>query len=153
MKYLPIVTFQCKKALATAKDEYDCHNKGLMEDMPKLYEGRIDYVTPSLQALIKSQVKNHAQGCNVKSVDIFISSECLFLMSKYILLSKVLCYFPAGMEAALGFEVQGSIWVKDCHGVNCCMGYESFLAFVILCFTLTAIISETAPATQIYVLL
>ena len=28
----------------------------MMEDMPKLYEGRIDYLTPSFQALIKAQV-------------------------------------------------------------------------------------------------
>ena len=48
--------YQCKRALGAAKDDYDNHNISMMEDMPKLYEGRIDYLTPSFQALIKAQV-------------------------------------------------------------------------------------------------
>ena len=49
---------QSKKALDSAKAEFESQNKTLMTDMPKLYSGRIDYFEPSFQALIKSQV-NH----------------------------------------------------------------------------------------------
>ncbi len=47
---------QSKKALMVAKEDFASQNSSLMEDMPKLYEGRIDYLQPSFQALIKSQV-------------------------------------------------------------------------------------------------
>ena len=50
------ILFQSKKALAIAKEDYDRQNDALMEDMPRLYEGRTDYFQPSFQALIKSQV-------------------------------------------------------------------------------------------------
>ena len=39
-----------------AQEDYVKQNSALMEDMPKLYEGRIDYFQPSFQALINSQV-------------------------------------------------------------------------------------------------
>ncbi len=47
---------QGKKALVAAQEDYARQNSALMEGMPKLYEGRIDYFQPSFQALIKSQV-------------------------------------------------------------------------------------------------
>ena len=47
---------QSKKALVVAQEDYVKQNSALMEDMPKLYEGRIDYFQPSFQALINSQV-------------------------------------------------------------------------------------------------
>lgn len=51
-----------KKALDSAKAEFDAQNKTLMTDMPKLYSGRIDYFEPSFQALIKSQLKYYTDA-------------------------------------------------------------------------------------------
>lgn len=56
-----------KKALSTAKEDFEAQNKLLMEEMPKLYEGRIDYFQPSFQALIKSQVKYYTDSHAVYS--------------------------------------------------------------------------------------
>ena len=53
---------QSKKALGVAQEDYIKQNSALMEDMPKLYEGRIDYFQPSFQALIKSQVSRPDQS-------------------------------------------------------------------------------------------
>ncbi|XP_013383159.1 bridging integrator 3 [Lingula anatina] len=45
-----------KKALNAAKEEFEYLNSQLMEDMPRLYEGRMEYFRPCFQALIRSQV-------------------------------------------------------------------------------------------------
>ena len=50
------LTFQSKKMLALAKDDFETQNSQLSEDLPKLYESRIDYFQPCLEALIKAQV-------------------------------------------------------------------------------------------------
>ena len=42
--------------LALAKDDFETQNSQLSEDLPKLYESRIDYFQPCLEALIKAQV-------------------------------------------------------------------------------------------------
>ena len=42
--------------MASAKEEFDVQNRLLMEDLPKLYEGRLDYFEPCLLSLIKAQV-------------------------------------------------------------------------------------------------
>jgi hypothetical protein len=47
---------QVQKALDTAKHEFTSQNAVLTEDMPKLYDGRIDYFQPSFKALIHAQV-------------------------------------------------------------------------------------------------
>ena len=49
-------THQSKKSLQTAKEEFEQHDTTLREDIPKLMEQRIDYLQPSLDALIKAQV-------------------------------------------------------------------------------------------------
>lgn len=47
---------QSRKAFNIAKLDFDQQNGLLMEEVPRLYEGRIVYLQPSLQALIKAQV-------------------------------------------------------------------------------------------------
>ena len=59
----------------TAKEDYESQNKLLMEEMPNLYEGRIDYFQPSFQALIKSQVNKLISKLSVQLYDLFISSR------------------------------------------------------------------------------
>lgn len=51
-----------RKALAVAKEDFDNQNSALMEDIPKFYEGRIDYLQPSFQALLKTQVKYYTEA-------------------------------------------------------------------------------------------
>jgi len=51
-----------RKALVVAKEDYENQNSTLMEDIPKFYEGRIDYLQPSFQALIKTQVKYYTEA-------------------------------------------------------------------------------------------
>ena len=50
------VVVQGKKALVQAQNEFSSQNAALLEDMPRLHDGRIQYFQPSLEALIKSQV-------------------------------------------------------------------------------------------------
>jgi bridging integrator 3 len=47
---------QSRKALVAAKAEFDNQNSLLAEELPRLYESRIEYFQPSLQALIHAQV-------------------------------------------------------------------------------------------------
>ena len=51
------ILFQGKKSLARAKDDFNAQNRRLQEELPKLYEYRIDYMRPSFQAVVKSQVR------------------------------------------------------------------------------------------------
>ncbi|KAK2159196.1 hypothetical protein LSH36_156g01024 [Paralvinella palmiformis] len=62
-----------KKALESAKTEFDAQNKTLMTDVPKLYLGRINYFEPSFQALIKSQLKYYTDAHKIYT----ILSECV----------------------------------------------------------------------------
>lgn len=48
---------QSKDALQQAEQEFSAQNAALMEEMPRLYESRIQYFEPSLEALIRSQVR------------------------------------------------------------------------------------------------
>ena len=50
------ISLQTKKALESAKDDFNNQNQALKEDLPKLLEGKIDYFQPSFEALIRSQV-------------------------------------------------------------------------------------------------
>lgn len=45
-----------RKSVLSARDDFETQNSNLMEDLPKLIEGRVDYFQPSLEALIKAQV-------------------------------------------------------------------------------------------------
>lgn len=56
-----------KKALAAAREEYDCQSKPIAGDLPKLYEGRIDYFQPSFQALIKAQLQYYTDAHKIYS--------------------------------------------------------------------------------------
>ncbi|XP_046360512.1 bridging integrator 3-like [Haliotis rufescens] len=58
---------QSKKSLALAKEDFQVQNSALVEDMPKLYESRIDYFHPSLEALIRSQVTHNTEAYKVYS--------------------------------------------------------------------------------------
>lgn len=54
-----------KRALVVAQNEFSSQNAALVEDMPRLYEGRIQYFQPSLEALIKSQVQHTTEAFKV----------------------------------------------------------------------------------------
>lgn len=45
-----------RKACAAAKLDFETQNSLLLSEVPKLYEGRIAYFQPSLQAFVKAQV-------------------------------------------------------------------------------------------------
>ncbi|KAL5021827.1 hypothetical protein ScPMuIL_000982 [Solemya velum] len=57
----------CQKSLSFARDDFQNQNTALMEDMPKFYDGRIEYFQPSLQALIKSEVTYNEKALQVYS--------------------------------------------------------------------------------------
>lgn len=48
--------FQYKKNRDAAKVDFDAQNEALIDEMTMLYEGRVDYLTPSVHALISLQV-------------------------------------------------------------------------------------------------
>ncbi|KAL8622358.1 hypothetical protein ACOMHN_041686 [Nucella lapillus] len=54
-----------RKALVQAQNEFSSQNAALMEDMPKLHDGRIPYFQPSLEALIKAQVQYTTEALKV----------------------------------------------------------------------------------------
>jgi len=47
---------QSRRALTAAKADFDAQNTLLLEELPRLYDSRIDYFQPSLQAFVSSQV-------------------------------------------------------------------------------------------------
>jgi hypothetical protein len=51
-----------RKALAAAKNEFETQNNLLLQELPRLYESRIDYFQPSLQALISAQIKYYSES-------------------------------------------------------------------------------------------
>lgn len=58
---------QSQKSLQPAKEEFYEQHYVLMEDMPKLYDCRIDYFQPCLEALIKSQVTYNSEAYKIYS--------------------------------------------------------------------------------------
>ncbi|XP_076460822.1 bridging integrator 3-like [Babylonia areolata] len=54
-----------RKALVQAQNEFSSQNAALSEDMPKLYESRLQYFQPSLEALIKAQVQYTTEAFKV----------------------------------------------------------------------------------------
>lgn len=51
-----------RKACANARSDFETQNTALMEEIPSLYEGRITYFKPSLEALVKAQVKYYTDS-------------------------------------------------------------------------------------------
>jgi len=45
-----------------AKSEFDAQNSLLLEELPRLYDSRVDYFQPSLQAFVNAQV-THQYSC------------------------------------------------------------------------------------------
>ncbi|XP_074641052.1 bridging integrator 3-like [Tubulanus polymorphus] len=58
---------QSKKALTVAKEDFETQNQILREDLPRLYEGRIDFFEPCFQALIKTQVTYFTEAHKIYS--------------------------------------------------------------------------------------
>ncbi|XP_064630777.1 bridging integrator 3-like [Lineus longissimus] len=58
---------QSKKALQTAKEEFETQNKLLQEDLPTFYEGRIGYIEPCFQALVLSQAHHIGEARKIYS--------------------------------------------------------------------------------------
>ncbi|KAL3863372.1 hypothetical protein ACJMK2_005130 [Sinanodonta woodiana] len=56
-----------RKALDLARDEFLMHDTALKQDLPKLYEGRIEYFESCLEALIKSQVSYNSETFKIYS--------------------------------------------------------------------------------------
>lgn len=51
-----------KKALESAKEEFNSQNETLKADLPRLFEGKIDYFQPSFEALVRSQVTYNSEA-------------------------------------------------------------------------------------------
>jgi len=47
---------QSRRALTAAKMDFDAQNTLLLEELPSLYDSRIEYFQPSLQAFAAAQV-------------------------------------------------------------------------------------------------
>ena len=60
MVWFSYYIFQTKKALESAKEEFNSQNETLKADLPRLFEGKIDYFQPSFEALVRSQVIGQA---------------------------------------------------------------------------------------------
>ena len=52
----------CKKSLAAAKQEFTHQNDALKEDIPKFIDMRTEYIQPSLESLIRSQVTLNSES-------------------------------------------------------------------------------------------
>jgi len=62
---LAVLLFFCvqsRRALMAAKSEFDAQNSLLLEELPRLYDSRVDYFQPSLQAFVNAQV-THQYSC------------------------------------------------------------------------------------------
>ncbi len=46
---------QLKNLVFSAKQQFEREHTLLMEELPKLYDSRVDYIRPCVQALLKSQ--------------------------------------------------------------------------------------------------
>ncbi|XP_078357550.1 bridging integrator 3-like isoform X1 [Oculina patagonica] len=55
------------QALAAAKLDYERQNAVMLEDLPQLIEGRIDYFEPSFEAMIRSGASYYSQASQVLS--------------------------------------------------------------------------------------
>lgn len=54
-----------RRSVVQAQNEFSSQNAALSEDMPKLYDSRIQYFQPSLEALIKTQVQYTTEAYKV----------------------------------------------------------------------------------------
>ena len=52
-----LIIIQLTRALSSAKQDYERVHGRLMQEMPDLFEGRVEYFDLSLQAVIKAQVR------------------------------------------------------------------------------------------------
>ncbi len=48
---------QLKQLVATSKQQFQREHTLLMEELPKLYDSRVDYIRPCVTALLESQAK------------------------------------------------------------------------------------------------
>lgn len=53
---------QSKRSRLSAKEDFEAQNETLMEDMAAFYDARVDFFSPSFQALIKSQIKYYTDA-------------------------------------------------------------------------------------------
>lgn len=51
-----IAVVQSRRALTIAKADFDTQNSLLLDELPRLYDSRVDYFQPSLQAFVSAQV-------------------------------------------------------------------------------------------------
>lgn len=54
--------FQNRKALDLAKEDFESQDTALRQDLPRLYEGRLDYFRPSFDSLLRSQLAYNAEA-------------------------------------------------------------------------------------------
>ena len=54
---------QYEEELESAKAEYDAHNAVMLEELPRLWEGRVTYFEPCFEALQKAQVDYYSKCC------------------------------------------------------------------------------------------
>lgn len=71
----PGLNLQCKKAVERTKAEFDSQNQALSEDLPKFVDGRIEYIQPCLESLIKSQVLKNVD----RPIGHQINLRCIFI--------------------------------------------------------------------------
>ena len=73
--FMSLIPVQLTRALSSAKQDYERVHGRLMQEMPDLFEGRVEYFDLSLQAVIKAQVRL------ICSISRKSRSQLLFLVS------------------------------------------------------------------------
>jgi len=56
---------QSRRALTAAKTDFDTQNSLLLEELPRLYDSRVEYFQPSLQAFASAQVTDQLNSAFV----------------------------------------------------------------------------------------
>nr|XP_022343027.1 bridging integrator 3-like [Crassostrea virginica] len=56
-----------RKAVERTKADFDSQNQALSEDLPKFIDGRIEYIQPCLESLIKTQVSYNSEALKIYS--------------------------------------------------------------------------------------
>ncbi|WAR21493.1 BIN3-like protein [Mya arenaria] len=68
-----------RKVLDAAQRDFENHDSALRQDLPKFYDGRIDYFKPSFDALVRSQLAYNNEAFRAYtevSSEMFSNSKC-----------------------------------------------------------------------------
>ena len=132
--------FQNRKALDSAKDDFESQDTGIRKDLPRLYEGRLDYFQPSYAALVRSQLAYNTEAYKTYAE---VSSELFRNLKVGEEERKARIAQTLGEIKALSITVDD--WGANDHmGVGLCVFYLWYSAVTIYTFApLDLQLSET----------